>query len=114
MKLKNLIFRIAPPKKVKAKKEKEIIGRVIDKNGDYKCDVNGTIFSFTEDSFDLRGRTSIFTKSLINGRHVRIIRTKQYAIAFPGNKEQYIPFYEGLEIKGIKEKEKIKFMELNE
>ena len=51
------------------------------------------VLDFTEESYDLKGVTSVFDrKPDKNGRYTRYIRNESYAKAFPGSPERYVPF----------------------
>jgi len=50
---------------------------------------------FTKESYDLRGKTDIFTKEPIdNGKYIRLCRNKVHANIFPNLEEIYTPFRE--------------------
>ena len=60
-------------------------------------DETGTIYDrvlpFSENSYNLKGKTIVFTKDAkAYGRIAAIYRTKEQAIHFPGTSEQYTPF----------------------
>lgn len=104
-------FRVAVPKPkrkrntdgVSRTSNKIIRGKVFqDKDGTYKVTVNMEtnplhpdvkIFDFTEHSYDLTGKTDVFSRTVDNkGRRIRFIRSKINAKHMPGLPEQYIPF----------------------
>ena len=50
---------------------------------------------FTKQSYELKGKTDIFTKEPIdNGKHIRISRTKVHSIVFPNIDEVFTPLRE--------------------
>lgn len=75
-------------------------------------DKNGTdeiILSFTEKSYDLLGKETVFRREPdAQGRYIRIIRNKENAKFFPGLPEQYIPFAPNWIVKGYIVKSGIK------
>ena len=51
------------------------------------------ILPFTEDSYDLKGMTSVFERTPDeNGRYTRYIRNETDAKFHPGSPERYVPF----------------------
>lgn len=105
-----LSFKIKPIKSIKKKKESNALTKLsklvkgvcrLDEDGNYKVQIkynesenpDWLYLDFTENSYNLKGRTSIFTKTKDKkGKYTRIIRDKLTAIAFPGDSEKYIPF----------------------
>lgn len=106
-----LNFKIKPIKSIKKKKESNALTKVttklvrgvcrLDEDGNYKVQIkynesenpDWLYLDFTENSYNLKGRTSIFTrKKDKKGKYTRIIRDKFKAIVFPGDSEKYIPF----------------------
>lgn len=67
-------------------------------------DKNGTdeiILPFTERSYDLFGKETVFRREPDSqGRYIRIVRNKENAKFFPGLQEQYIPFAPNWIVKG--------------
>ena len=73
------------------------VAKAKDENGNYKVliDIVKTedivqekvSLPFTDNSYELKGRKSIFTRKRHEYGYVRIIRNKEYANNFPGNKE---------------------------
>ena len=57
----------------------------------YKEDAN-LVVPFTEESFDLKGRTNIFSREKGERGYDRIIRGEDYSKFFPGDATRYIPF----------------------
>lgn len=108
----NLVLRIAAPKQKREnyKKTKLIEALcIIDANGELKAKLLQTIdtfkvnsiFSFTEDSYNLEGKRIVFTrKKDKRGNIVQVIRSKEQAKWFPGLTSQYTPFYKGWTMKG--------------
>ena len=93
-------------------------GKVILDEGIYKVEVKNedekttTIYEFTERSYDLTGRTDIFSKEKDEfGRTVRYIRDQLSAKLMPGSPEHYTPFATNWIISGniVNDKGKIKF-----
>lgn len=74
------------------------------------------VLDFTEKSFNLKGRESIFTKSTDKkGKHTRIIRSTDYARICPGSPELYTPFSVNWIINGyVVEHDKKKYFEFND
>ena len=85
-------------------------GLVIVDKGVYYCNIfnddnsssSGDIsLPFTDKSFELKNRETIFTKVYNNeDKKTRIIRTKVHSRTFPGDKNLYIPFAPNWIIKG--------------
>ncbi len=94
---------------------KLINGKVILENGIYKCIISydeiinklgkfikidmitkipykPITVSFTEDSYDLHNKPVIFTKSLLRGNYICIIRDYTHMLTFPGDPNRFIPF----------------------
>lgn len=109
--LKLVPFKVAVPKPkrnktsdgIKRTSNKIEKGKVFqDEDGTYKIAItlqDGSInpdlkvLEFTERSYDLTGKTNVFSRTLDkNGRRTRFIRTITYARHMPGLPEQYIPF----------------------
>lgn len=58
-----------------------------------ECNSDFIICSLTAKSYDLRGRTHVFTKSLHeHNRPILVIRSYDTAMIFPGTSEQYTNF----------------------
>lgn len=53
---------------------------------------NDLIISFTEDTFDLKDKPVIFTRSKERGKYICVIRNHDKCLAFPGDINKYIPF----------------------
>ena len=107
-------FKLVPKKKViKTDSNKKLTPRLVKgiciKDGDdYKIQVNIKalkpdiidkgqpdllILPFTEDSYDLKGMTSVFERTPDkNGRYTRYIRNETDAKFHPGSPERYVPF----------------------
>lgn len=97
-------------------------GLVTVENGEYKChifaDDNTTssgdiILPFTERSYDLKGRETIFDKVRNDDeKKIRYIRTHVQALTFPGDPNKFVPFGPNWIIKGyIVEKENKKYFD---
>lgn len=81
-----------------------------DDNGEWKAYINTkgipeykdvTILSFTEKSFELKGRNEVFRVSKDKyGHYVRVIRTDTEADLYPGNKESYCTLCENCVFSG--------------
>ncbi len=94
---------------------KLVNGKVILEDGIYKCIINyddivnklgkfitidmitkipykPIIVSFTNDSYDLYRRPVIFTKSLLKGEYICIIRDYTRMLTYPGDSNRFIPF----------------------
>lgn len=105
----NLSLKIAVPKKqkitskpsttIEAKNKKGCV--FINENGEYRVSIvsendkvyNNMILPFTKESFDLKGRVNVFsrTKDEYN-RYVRYVRNSEQAKYFPGDPNVYVPF----------------------
>lgn len=108
----NLVLKIAAPKQKRENYKKTKLTEalcIIDSNGELKAKLLQTIdtfkvnsiFSFTEDSYNLEGKRIVFTrKKDKRGNIVQVIRTKENAKWFPGLTSQYTPFYKGWTMKG--------------
>ena len=115
----NLVrFKVAVPKikpkpstGVKRESNKIVRGTVFqDEEGNYKVSITLNsdtlhpdllVLDFTERSYELKGRTSVFCRELDStGRRVRIIRNDFISRVMPGNPERYIPFAPHWIIKG--------------
>ena len=60
-----------------------------------------TILPFSKESFELKGKTHIFTKEKnSDDKYVHIIRSKDTSEMYPGNEEQYTPICENSIYKG--------------
>ncbi len=72
---------------------------------------NCKILSFTKRSYDLKGKTSIFSKTKGKYGYTRYVRTEDKAKVFPGDSDKYIPFAPNWIIKGdiINDKGVLKF-----
>ena len=100
----------SPKKRIDStyKKQSKLVTAIvfIDGDGKYKVrNIEGQskdlILEFTPESYNLKGRESIFTKCKKNfERRTRIIRTKDHAIAYPGSSEIYVPFAPNWEVNG--------------
>lgn len=94
--------------KIEAKNKKGVV--FIDEDGKYKVSLfkNDDFYSsvslivpFTEKSYDLRGKTSIFNKIPDKkGRYIRHIRTEEKSKFFPGNSDVFVPFAPNWIVKG--------------
>jgi len=74
------------------------------------------LLDFTEDSYELKGITSIFDRNPDkNGKYIRYVRNETKAKFFPGDPERYVPFCNNWVCKGyivrIKGKLMFKFKE---
>lgn len=103
-------FKIKPIKSTKKKKESNALTKLtklvrgvcrLNEEGNYKVQIkynesenpDWLYLDFTEDSYNLKGKTSIFTKTKDKyGKYTRIIRDKFTSIVFPGDVERYVPF----------------------
>lgn len=119
--LGSLHIKVAQPKKKassgpKWESNKIQRGVVIEEdNGDFKVkvevvDEKGTkqelILPFTPDSYELKDKLSVFTRTKDkHGRRTRIIRDVWHAKFHPGLPEQYIPFAKNWIVKGYIVKE---------
>ena len=102
--------------KIEAKNKK---GYVILEDGEYKVSLinesdgihNHTILPFTKKSYDLKGKTSIFTKTKGKYGYTRYVRTEDKAKVFPGDSDIYVPFAPNWMVKGdiINDKGILKF-----
>ena len=102
--------------KIEAKNKK---GYVILENEEYKVLLinesysihNRTILPFTEKSYDLKGKTSIFSKTKGKYGYIRHIRPEDKAKIFPGDPDKYVPFAQNWMVKGdiINDKGVLKF-----
>ena len=72
---------------------------------------NRKILPFTKRSYDLKGKTSIFSKTKGEYGYIRHIRTEDKAKVFPGDSDKYVPFAPNWMIKGniINDKGILKF-----
>ena len=72
---------------------------------------NRKILSFTKRSYDLKGKTSIFSKTKGKYGYIRHIRTEDKAKVFPGDSDKYVPFAPNWMVKGniINDKGILKF-----
>ena len=105
-----------PSIKIEAKDKR---GYVILEGEEYKVlltnesyDINNRkILPFTKRSYDLKGKTSIFTKTKGKYGYTRHIRTEDKAKVFPGDSDKYVPFAPNWMVKGniINDKGILKF-----
>lgn len=105
-----------PSIKIEAKDKK---GYVILEDEEYKVllanesyDIhNRKILPFTKRSYDLKGKTSIFSKTKGKYGYTRHVRTEDKAKLFPGDSDKYVPFAPNWMIKGniINDKGILKF-----
>ena len=105
-----------PSIKIEAKDKR---GYVILENEEYKVllanesyDIhNRKILPFTKRSYDLKGKTSIFSKTKGKYGYIRHIRTEDKAKVFPGDSDKYVPFAPNWMVKGniINDKGILKF-----
>ena len=72
---------------------------------------NRKILPFTKRSYDLKGKTSIFTKTKNKYGYTRYVRTEDKAKVFPGDSDIYVPFAPNWIVKGdiINDKGVLKF-----
>ena len=72
---------------------------------------NRKILPFTKKSYDLKGKTSIFTKTKGKYGYTRYVRTEDKAKVFPGDSDKYVPFAPNWMVKGniINDKGILKF-----
>ena len=72
---------------------------------------NRKILPFTKRSYDLKGKTSIFTKTKTKYGYTRYVRTEDKAKVFPGDSDIYVPFAPNWIVKGdiINDKGVLKF-----
>ena len=105
-----------PSIKIEAKDKK---GYVILEGEEYKVllanesyDIhNRKILPFTKRSYDLKGKTSIFSKTKGKYGYTRYVRTEDKAKVFPGDSDIYVPFAPNWIVKGdiINDKGVLKF-----
>ena len=105
-----------PSIKIEAKNKR---GYVILEDEEYKVllanesyDIhNRKILPFTKRSYDLKGKTSIFTKTKGKYGYTRYVRTEDKAKVFPGDSDKYVPFAPNWIVKGniINDKGVLKF-----
>ena len=105
-----------PSIKIEAKNKR---GYVILEDEEYKVlladESNGihnhTILPFTKKSYDLKGKTSIFTKTKGKYGYTRYVRIEDKAKVFPGDSDIYVPFAPNWIVKGdiINDKGVLKF-----
>ena len=105
-----------PSVKIEAKNKR---GYVILEDEEYKVSLinesdgihNRTILPFTKRSYDLKGKTSIFTKTKGKYGYTRYVRTEDKAKVFPGDSDIYVPFAPNWMVKGdiINDKGVLKF-----
>ena len=105
-----------PSVKIEAKNKR---GYVILEGEEYKVllanesyDIhNRKILPFTKKSYDLKGKTSIFSKTKGKYGYTRHVRTEDKAKVFPGDSDKYVPFAPNWMIKGniINDKGILKF-----
>ena len=69
------------------------------------------ILPFTKRSYDLKGKTSIFSKTKGKYGYTRHVRTEDKAKVFPGDSDKYVPFAPNWMVKGniINDKGILKF-----
>ena len=72
---------------------------------------NRKILPFTKRSYDLKGKTSIFSKTKGKYGYTRYVRTEDKAKVFPGDSDIYVPFAPNWIVKGdiINDKRVLKF-----
>ena len=72
---------------------------------------NRKILPFTKRSYDLKGKTSIFSKTKGQYGQTRHVRTEDKAKVFPGDSDKYVPFAPNWMVKGniINDKGILKF-----
>ena len=105
-----------PSIKIEAKNKR---GYVILEDEEYKvllanendCIHNRKILPFTKKSYDLKGKTSIFSKTKGKYGYTRHVRTEDKAKVFPGDSDKYVPFAPNWMVKGdiINDKGILKF-----
>ena len=105
-----------PSIKIEAKNKR---GYVILEDEEYKVllanesyDIhNRKILPFTKRSYDLKGKTSIFSKTKGKYGYTRHVRTEDKAKVFPGDSNKYVPFAPNWMVKGniINDKGILKF-----
>lgn len=97
-------------------------GLVTVEDGEYKChifaDDNSTssgdiILPFTDKSYNLRGRETIFDRVRNDEeKKIRYVRTHVQALSFPGDPDKFVPFGPNWIVKGyIVEKEDKKYFD---
>lgn len=94
--------------KIEAKNKKGVV--FIDEDGEYKVSLftedgihnsNASIVPFTEKSYELKGKTSIFNRTTDkDGRYIRHIRSEEKSKFFPGNPDIFVPFAPNWIVKG--------------
>lgn len=94
--------------KIEDKNKKGVV--FIDENGEYKVSLFkdddfyssvSLIVPFTEKSYELKGKTSIFSRITDkDGRYIRYIRSEEKAKFFPGNPDVFVPFAPNWIVKG--------------
>ena len=72
---------------------------------------NRKILPFTKKYYDLKGKTSIFSKTKGKYGYTRHVRTEDKAKVFPGDSDKYVPFAPNWIVKGdiINDKGILKF-----
>ena len=72
---------------------------------------NHKILPFTKRSYDLKGKTIIFSKTKGKYGYTRHVRTEDKAKVFPGDSDKYVPFAPNWMVKGniINDKGILKF-----
>ena len=72
---------------------------------------NRKILPFTKKSYDLKGKTSIFSKTKGKYGYTRHVRNEDKAKVFPGDSDKYVPFAPNWMVKGniINDKGILKF-----
>ena len=105
-----------PSVKIEAKNKR---GYVILEDEEYKVLLanesnsiyNHKILPFTKRSYDLKGKTSIFSKTKGKYGYTRHVRTEDKAKVFPGDSDKYVPFAPNWMVKGniINDKGILKF-----
>ena len=105
-----------PSVKIEAKNKR---GYVILEGEEYKVllanesyDIhNRKVLPFTKRSYDLKGKTSIFSKTKGKYGYTRHVRTEDKAKVFPGDSDKYVPFAPNWMVKGniINDKGILKF-----
>lgn len=107
---------LKPSVKIEAKNKR---GYVILEDEEYKVLLtnesdgiyNRKILPFTKRSYDLKGKTSIFSKTKGKYGYTRHVRTEDKAKVFPGDSDKYVPFAPNWMVKGniINDKGILKF-----
>lgn len=105
-----------PSVKIEANNKKAY---VILEDGEYKVSLinesdgihNCKILPFTKRSYDLKGKTSIFSKTKGKYGYTRHVRNEDKAKLFPGDSDKYVPFAPNWMVKGdiINDKGVLKF-----